>query len=501
MAAADFVQGALTGYQFVDGQIRQNEYDNQRRMAIQTEDQRYQEGKARQSRLDAENANDRAFTRQRLESMDAIAAEDRQFNRDRLRSQDAFAAQQQALNLQDRDRAERERFRQELKEAAIFEAQRAMAGGSPFSKERHDQLEQEGMGWLSFYHAVEHPETHDSALRLRPILEQHGSGDTSVVNSEEALQIFNDIYGDEIQQGIGEFNSARNARVVEKRIAGFEPGPNGRLAAMIEVTLDNGETYIAPRTRNGSTSPDDPVVLIDPGTAMDDLMGRYRLAVEAEDRREDIENQYRAVYGALPGEQRKEPKLEKVTDAFGNTSFFTWDGENLRAIQPENADSGSAIPRAAVDDLLSDPSPEAVAEFDEVFGEGSARAFIDRSRTGEQRFQFDRSGLDQPAQQPPEQQPSPDQQARSDIPAVNAESLTPEQIDQLRQRVSEVSGARAAGQRVGEDMRFVIDSQGRIVKATAEMLSAPTRYGIRLITGAVKGVGNFLYGIYEGDQQ
>ena len=109
MAAADFVQGALTGYQFVDGQIRQNEYDNQRRMAIQTEDQRYQEGKARQSRLDAENANDRAFTRQRLESMDAIAAEDRQFNRDRLRSQDAFAAQQQALNLQDRDRAERER--------------------------------------------------------------------------------------------------------------------------------------------------------------------------------------------------------------------------------------------------------------------------------------------------------------------------------------------------------------------------------------------------------
>ena len=385
MAAADFVKGAMTGYQFVDGQYRQNEYDNQRKAAIQTEDERYQQGQERQTRLDAEAAEDRTFTRNRMVGQDAMAAqtqalnlEDRAFERRRMEGQDAMAAQQAAIQLQDRDQANTDRTKRELREQAVFSAQRAMAGGSPFPRELHDQLNEAGMSYLSFYDGIERPDIHQAALSLAPVLQAVGSGNIAAINSPQSIEAINQLYADEINEGIGEFNRAKGATVVSKRIAQLAPGPQpGKFGVILEVTLDNGETYLAPRTRAASTDENDPVRLIDAGVALDDLMGRYQLARLREEGSESIRSQYRSIYGALPGEQQaQQPVLKQATnDLTGQTDFFAWDGQNLNRVEPREP---ANAPSEAVAELLQDPSPQAIAEFDEVFGPGAANRYLNQ---------------------------------------------------------------------------------------------------------------------------
>lgn len=385
MAAADFVKGAMTGYQFVDGQFRQNEYDNQRKMAIQTDNERYEQGQARQARLDAEGAAQAQFNRDQTLRQTAIADENLAlnresiaFNRERAVGQDALAAQRQALELQDRERENADRDREQLRQQATAYAQRAMAGGNPFPKELHDQLAEAGMSYLSFYDGIERPEVHNAALSLAPVLQAVGSGNIAAINAPQSLEAINQLYADDIRHGIGEFNRAKGATIVDKRIVELAPSPQpGKFAMILEVTLDNGETYLAPRTRASSSDENDPVRLIDAGVALDDLMGRYQLARLREEGRESIASQYRAMYGALPGEQRTQrPTLEKATnDLTGETDFFAWDGQSLNRIQPTEP---ANVPSEAVSELLQDPSPQAIAEFDEIFGQGAASQYLNQ---------------------------------------------------------------------------------------------------------------------------
>ena len=216
MATADFVNGAIKGYNFVDNEFDENELEQQRRQAIQTEDQRYQQQQARQGRIDAETANDRAFSRkQAIESNEMarerldMARQSQEFSQNRAEGQDAYAAQRAALQLEDRESGQNQQRRERLREQAVMYAQRSMAGGQPFPRELHDTLVNEGMPYLSFYDGIERPDQHRAALSLAPVLEAVGSGNLEAVNSPEALDAINALYADEISQGVGEVNQAK----------------------------------------------------------------------------------------------------------------------------------------------------------------------------------------------------------------------------------------------------------------------------------------------------
>ncbi len=157
------------------------------------------------------------------------------------------------------------------------------------------------------------------------------------------------------------------------------------------------------------------------------------------------------------------------------------------------------IPSDAIAELLIDPSPESITEFEEIFGPGSASRFVQTDSSGstgeneanKPSFFSSIGGMLNRAMNSGDDSGDTNNE-------VSAEELTEEQIEEAKK---EVSAARAAGQKFGEDLRLVMDEQGRIVAVSAKVLSDPARRGLRLVRGAIGGIGEFLGGALEGDQQ
>jgi len=51
-----------------------------------------------------------------------------------------------------------------------------------------------------------------------------------------------------------------------------------------------------------------------------------------------------------------------------------------RGVQKPDGQGASGIPQDAIADLLDDPSPEAIDEFEQVFGQGSAETVLNGAR-------------------------------------------------------------------------------------------------------------------------
>ncbi|MEC4091631.1 hypothetical protein [Pseudoalteromonas rubra] len=101
----------------------------------------------------------------------------------------------------------------------------------------------------------------------------------SHLGDEQALQVMNQVFGDQINRGEG-VNPTTGKAIVDKAANGIflVPGQPGKLALSLGVTDEDGNTYTAPRTMNASTDDADKVKLIDAGQAADQLKAKFQVA-------------------------------------------------------------------------------------------------------------------------------------------------------------------------------------------------------------------------------
>lgn len=285
---ASMLNGAVKGYQIVDEEMREGVRDKQRAQAIEDNRTDRADSKTHRDRMFKETKANNAFNKTRAVGQDERAAS----QENRAIAQEGRAAEAHSLGVEDRTR-------QQLLEQDKIAGYRLLKNGTPYPKKLNEEMKKLGMGDISIYSSVENKEAHQNALAAGGILEKLKDGDVNAVNSPESLGVINGIYKEQVQKGIGEFNSALGGTVVEKRIVGLKAAPKkGSFVAEIEVTLDNGKKFSAPLTMNRSSDPNDNVRLIEGKVAMDDLFGRYQRAQIAELNKDKIQNSYDMMYGA-----------------------------------------------------------------------------------------------------------------------------------------------------------------------------------------------------------
>lgn len=81
--------------------------------------------------------------------------------------------------------------------------------------------------------------------------------------SPEYIKLFDQAFQSKIQQGVGEVDVVRNAKVLSKEVAQLIPTRNGKVSIGLKVTYqdDKGETYteIQPMTKGRTSDQEDPV--------------------------------------------------------------------------------------------------------------------------------------------------------------------------------------------------------------------------------------------------
>lgn len=118
----------------------------------------------------------------------------------------------------------------------------------------------------------------------------------------EYIALFNGAFKSKIQQGVGEDDLIRNAKVMSKRVAQLIPTRDGKVSIGLEVTYqkDNGETYteIQPMTQGRTSENEDPVHEWDLKELMSAIDVRANMADLAENG-EQYRNKSGKVLGAL----------------------------------------------------------------------------------------------------------------------------------------------------------------------------------------------------------
>ncbi|MCA9340023.1 MAG: hypothetical protein KDA17_03885 [Candidatus Saccharibacteria bacterium] len=280
MSVGSFVDGAIKGYQFVDEEIREGVRDQQRADLI------------------AERKEDRIARREHQDKVFNAGEQHRAAIREKQDKIAGIQQQQHDWEAEDRRKA---RLMERDKVAFINLHNK----GTPYPKELYEDMKSEGIGDLSVYNMIENKDAHNAARAAGRILESLKSGNVDAVNSPDSLEIINGVYSSQVRKGIGEFNGVLGGTIVDKRIVELAASPKkGAFVAEVEVTLDNGKKYTSPITMSRSSSPSDPVRLVDAGVAMDDLFARYQRANIAELNRDKIEKSYNAVHGITAKNER-----------------------------------------------------------------------------------------------------------------------------------------------------------------------------------------------------
>lgn len=94
----------------------------------------------------------------------------------------------------------------------------------------------------------------------------------SFAKSPEALSAVNTLLADQVKRGGGN-NPSTGLPIVDRKIVGIYQNPKNpkQLAFELEVTDEGGNKYIAPRTENASSDPDDPIKMVDVESLLDQL--------------------------------------------------------------------------------------------------------------------------------------------------------------------------------------------------------------------------------------
>lgn len=257
MTFGHFVDGAVKGYQFVDEEQREAVRDSQRAQAIES-DKSYRNEMLEQSKT-------RTAIAQANEGRASEA-----YERDKKASSDLALIQRDA-------RAGFDFFKH----------------GKPYPDDLYAEMKKNNLLDRSVFSSIVDERGFQASLKSGAILERLKAGDVNAINSPESMDILNDIYASQITKGVGEFNGPMGGSVVSKRIIDIDSSPKtGAITAEVQVNLDNGKSYTAPITLNRSTSSDDKVRLIDAGTAMDDLFGRYQRSKVSEQFQDQIKEEW-----------------------------------------------------------------------------------------------------------------------------------------------------------------------------------------------------------------
>jgi len=102
----------------------------------------------------------------------------------------------------------------------------------------------------------------------------------------EYIELFNGAFKSKIQQGVGEVDLVRNAKVLSKRVAQLVPTRNGKISIGLEVTYQkqDGEEYteIQPMTHGRTGEKEDPVTELDMKELLSAIDTRSNMADMAE---------------------------------------------------------------------------------------------------------------------------------------------------------------------------------------------------------------------------
>lgn len=155
-----------------------------------------------------------------------------------------------------------------------------------------------------------------TAMNAEKIVEQVGAGNYDYVNEPEALEIFNHLYADQIQKGLGEWTGPEGIgkQIVGKRLSEFDVGPGGGVVAYVDVSYNDGSTERKPITINRSSNPDDPVKLNNVGQILDDLQGRAFIAKAMDGYLSTGDNLQRAQANVARHRQIASGKTPTITD-------------------------------------------------------------------------------------------------------------------------------------------------------------------------------------------
>lgn len=203
----------------------------------------------------------------------------------RQASQDA--QQQNALNRQatqqrmqiqrmEINNREQDELARDLAEATEL----ALKTGQPLDPSLWERSEKLGMTHF-------HPDSYLDPERFKGFQEMKSTmfrvlqGDIAAINEPQSIEWINNNYP-EIKKGIGEVHPLARQKIVDKRISRFDAMPEGHAVAIIESKLEDGSTYLAPRTANRSADPNAAVQLTPGGMLADDIMGRLLLQEQAQ---------------------------------------------------------------------------------------------------------------------------------------------------------------------------------------------------------------------------
>lgn len=212
------------------------------------------------------------------------------------------------------------------------------------------------------------------------------SGALHEFKSPEYIEMFNGAFKSKIQQGVGEMDYARNAKITNKRVAQLIPTRNGKVSIGLEVTYQgqDGKEYteIQPMTRGRTAEKEDPVnewELKELLSAIETRSSMADLALNGENYQARSEQTLGALKSNKTNSSKSNYRKEKNSikkelrkaESEANKEFLTGD-ERVKFLKPYN---------------------DALTEIDQAYGVNTKK--VEQPKKGKyQQYQSNKEGVD-----------------------------------------------------------------------------------------------------------
>ena len=251
--AGAFVDGALKGFEMMER--HQARKDNKARLADMDKrnDQRYQDGLDRQSKLDEERRSNREsdvkWRESQAESVSNYRNETLEANKQQRQWQQNYQTQQ----------AQWQKDQQ-----AIPVAWQSFRDTGQIPEELNDVLSRnKGMDPRTYLKPEYREAVKGLSTKLDTVIK---SGNMAEANSPETIKLFDQVFGDKIKSSVGQYDETVKSKIASVNFAGFVPAEreDGSVALALQVTYENGSKEIKPMTKGRTAEGDDPVMTYTP---------------------------------------------------------------------------------------------------------------------------------------------------------------------------------------------------------------------------------------------
>ncbi len=339
----------------------------------------------RLSRLEEQNENRYQDSQDRLDKIDAQNENRYQDSQNRLAQNDAYRKQTAENTAKYRDEMLRQAKDKTANQQAHYQWQQNVQSErqqwgliAPQLQNIHEQYFETGtMPEQARKFFAEHPQFGDYSpesfrdpeyVKSAQLLK---SKTTEIFNnkklhefkSPEYMALFNNAFKSKIQQGIGEVDLVRNAKVIDKQVAQLIPTRNGKVSIGLEVTYQgqDGKTYseIQPMTRGRTSEENDPVKEWDLKELMSAIEARASMADLAQNG-EAYRQRSQATLGAMGDKSNQRAK--------SNTAYRKEVNAIKKEMRKVQSDFDSSIAMEGDLEKTLLPYKQAINEADVAYG-------------------------------------------------------------------------------------------------------------------------------------